>query len=162
MTKTVQDKLVVAIDYKLTVEGEVLDSTNPDGSEPLEYIHGIGQIIPGLEKALSGMEIGESTNVVIPPGEGYGDIDPDAIVWLERDEFPEDMPLELGMDIQLEDDEGAIRLANITAIENDRVQLDLNHPLAGQELTFDVTIVGLRDATPEELDHGHVHSGHHH
>lgn len=162
MTRTVQDKLVVAIDYTLTVEGEVLDSTNPDGSEPLEYIHGIGQIIPGLEKALAGMEIGETTNVVIPPGEGYGDIDPDAIVWLERDEFPQDMPLELGMDIQLEDDEGAIRLANITAIEDKRIQLDLNHPLAGQELTFDVTIVGLREATPEELDHGHVHSGHHH
>jgi len=162
VTRTVQDKLVVAIDYTLTVEGEVLDSTNPDGSEPLEYIHGIGQIIPGLEKALAGMEIGETTNVVIPPGEGYGDIDPDAIVWLERDEFPQDMPLELGMDIQLEDDEGAIRLANITAIEDKRIQLDLNHPLAGQELTFDVTIVGLREATPEELDHGHVHSGHHH
>jgi len=162
VSQSVKDHEVVAINYKLTVEGEVLDSTNPDGSEPLEYIHGIGQIIPGLEKALSGMTIGESKTVTVPPEEGYGPMDHDALVWLERGEFPENMPLELGMQIQLEDDEGHIHLATVIELEEERVQLDMNHPLAGQDLTFDVTVASLRAATKEELDHGHVHGDHQH
>jgi len=160
--KRVEDSIVVAINYILTVDGEVLDSTDPDGASPLEYLHGVGQIIPGLEKALTGMELGQVKKVTISPEEGYGEFDPDAVVWLSREDFPESIPLELGIELELQDGDGEIQLATIVDVEDERIQVDMNHPLAGENLHFEVTIAGLREATEEELAHGHAHGAHSH
>ena len=155
MTQTVQDNLVVTLDYKLIAEEEMLESTE-DG-EPIEFIQGIGQIIPGLENALYGMKVGDQKTVVIPPEEAYGEYDTESTQEAKKDEFSEEVPLDVGTFLDLEDDEGDILSAQITAAEEDTVTLDFNHPLAGKTLTFEITVADLRDASEEELDHGHVH-----
>jgi len=139
MNKTVQDNLVVTLDYKLIVEDEMLESTE-DG-EPIIFIQGIGQIISGLENSLYGMEVGDKKTVVVQPEDAYGEYD----------------PLDVGTFLDLEDDEGDILSAQIIAAEEDTVTLDFNHPLAGKTLTFEITLTDLRPALEEELDHGHVH-----
>lgn len=162
MEALAKENWVVGLLYTLTVDGDVLDSTNPDGSDPLEYIHGIGQLIPGLEREIDGMKVGDAKQVTVPPEEGYGEFDPELVVWLPQEDFPKEIPLQVGTQLQMEDDEGTVRVASITDVESDRVQVDMNHPLAGQELHFDISIVSLRPATEEELDHGHVHGAHSH
>jgi len=155
MTQAIQDNLVVTLDYKLIVEEEMLESTE-DG-EPIVFIQGIGQIIPGLENALYGMKVGDQKTVVIPPEEGYGEYDPESTQEATKDEFSEEIPLDVGTFLDLEDDEGDILSAQITAADEDTVTLDFNHPLAGKTLTFEITVADLRTASEEELDHGHVH-----
>lgn len=155
--KKVQAGRVVAMDYTLHVDGEKIDSS--EGREPLEYLHGAGNIIPGLEREMAGMEVGESKQVVVSPADGYGESDPDAFIEIPRSEFPQDIPLELGLELQVQDPSGNPMYARIDAITDESVRLDFNHPLAGKELHFSVKIVGLREPTEEELDHGHVHSG---
>lgn len=151
----VADDVVVSIEYTLTVEGEVVDST--EGEEPLEFLHGHQNIIPGLERELSGMKIGESKKVVVPPGEAYGEVDPENVVDVPRSEFPTEIPLEEGTELEVKNADGEVLSATIAEVNGDTVKLDFNHPLAGKELTFDVTISDLRAATEEELAHGHVH-----
>lgn len=151
----VADDVVVSIDYTLTVEGEVVDST--EGEEPLEFLHGHQNIIPGLERELSGMKIGDSKKVVVPPGEAYGEVDPENVVDVPRSEFPTEIPLEEGTELEVKNADGEVLSATIAEVNGDTVKLDFNHPLAGKELTFDVTISDLRAATEEELAHGHVH-----
>ncbi len=158
--KKVQAGRVVAMDYTLHVDGEKIDSS--EGREPLEYLHGAGNIIPGLEREMAGMEVGESKQVVVSPADGYGESDPDAFIEIPRSEFPRDIPLELGLELQVQDPSGNPMYARIDAITDESVRLDFNHPLAGKELHFSVKIVGLREPTEEELDHGHVHSGDEH
>ena len=155
MNKTVQDNLVVTLDYKLIVEDEMLESTE-DG-EPILFIQGIGQIIPGLENALYGMEVGDQKTVVIQPEDAYGEYDPESLQDAKKEEFSEEVPLDVGTFLDLEDDEGDILSAQIIAAEEDTVTLDFNHPLAGKTLTFEITVADLRSASEEELDHGHVH-----
>ncbi|MCJ7717259.1 MAG: peptidylprolyl isomerase [Anaerolineales bacterium] len=155
MEQTVQDNLVVTLDYKLIVEEEMLESTE-DG-EPIVFIQGIGQIISGLENALYGMKAGDQKTVVIPPEEAYGEYDPESLQEAKKDEFSEEVPLDVGTFLDLEDDEGDILSAQIVDTEEDTVTLDFNHPLAGKTLTFEITLTDLRDASEEELDHGHVH-----
>jgi FKBP-type peptidyl-prolyl cis-trans isomerase SlyD len=155
MNKTVQDNLVVTLDYKLLVEDEMLESTE-DG-EPILFIQGIGQIIPGLENALYGMEVGDQKNVVIQPEDAYGEYDPESLQEAKKEEFSEEVPLDVGTFLDLEDDEGDILSAQVIAAEEDTVTLDFNHPLAGKTLTFEITVTDLRTASEEELDHGHVH-----
>lgn len=147
--------LVVSLAYTLKVAGEVLDEA--DQNDPLLYLHGHENIVPGLEKALTGMKIGESKSVVIQPKEGYGNYNEDDVEVLPRDEFPEEIPLEEGVEILVEDEEGDEVSATIVEVTKDKVTLDFNHPLAGKELHFDVTIVDLRAPTEEELEHGHAH-----
>jgi len=133
---------VVTIHYTLKDDGgAVLDSSA--GGEPLAYIQGHGNLVSGLEKALEGKQGGNSLAVVVPPAEGYG----------ERNESL----------VQARTDDG-MRLFTVTAVAGDMVTLDGNHPLADQTLHFDVEVVGVREATTEELEHGHVHGagGHHH
>jgi FKBP-type peptidyl-prolyl cis-trans isomerase SlyD len=156
----VQDGQVVAMEYTLHVDGKTLDSS--EGHGPLEFLQGSGNIIPGLERELYGMAIGESKQVKVAPTEGYGEIDPDALVHVPRGQIPDDIPLEVGTEIQVTDQQGHDLVARIDNVESDSVRLDFNHPLAGKELSFDVKIVGLREPTEEELDHGHVHSEGHH
>lgn len=157
---TVQDGQVVSMDYTLRVDGEVIDSS--EGSSPLQFIQGSGNIISGLEQELYGMTLGESKNVIVQPEDGYGTLDPDAFIDVPRAEFPANIPMEIGTEIQVTDEDGTPMNARIDRVDDDNVTLDFNHPLAGKELHFDMKIVALRDATDEENDHGHVHDGHHH
>jgi FKBP-type peptidyl-prolyl cis-trans isomerase SlyD len=155
MTNTVKDNLVITLDYKLIVEDEMMESTE-DG-EPIKFIQGIGQIIPGLENALYGLKIGDQKTVVIQSEDGYGEYDPESLQEAKKEEFSEEIPLDVGTFLDLEDDEGDILSAQIVAAEEDTVTLDFNHPLAGKTLTFEITLTDLRPATKEELDHEHVH-----
>jgi len=149
------------MDYELRIDGEVVD-TSEDG-DPIVFLQGAGQIIPGLEKAIYGLTAGDKKSVTVAPEDGYGEIDPDSIVEVPKDEFPEDFPLELGVEITVntedEDDESLEEEmeATIVAINEDTITLDFNHPLAGKSLNFDVNILEVREATPEEIEHGHVH-----
>jgi FKBP-type peptidyl-prolyl cis-trans isomerase SlyD len=156
----VADNVVVSLEYKLTVGGEIVDST--DDSDPLEFLQGHKNIIPGLEKELYGMSIGDKKMVQVSAKDAYGELDPEAFVDVPRDEFPPDIPLETGVQIQVRDMQGGLMDAVIEKIGDDVVQLNFNHPLAGEDLNFDVTIADLRQATPEELEHGHVHGLHGH
>ncbi len=157
----VEDDVVVSIDYELTVDGEVVDSS--EGEEPLEYLQGHKNIIPGLERQLAGMRVGETRQVLVPAADAYGPLDPDAMVEIPRAEFPEDIPLEMDLQLEVSDSEGEVRDARIVKIEENTITLDFNHPLAGQDLNFKVTVVDLRQPTAEELEHGHVHGeGHDH
>jgi len=155
----VADDVVVSMEYTLTVNGEVLDSS--EETDPLEFLQGHQNIVPGLERELYGMKIGDSKKVTVSPEDAYGTIDKDAFLEISRDEFPEDIPLEVGVELDLRDDEDEVMSATISEVEGDMVQLDLNHPLAGETLQFDIKITGLRIPTEEELEHGHVH-GHDH
>lgn len=149
------------MDYELRIDGEVVD-TSEDG-DPIVFLQGAGQIIPGLEKAIYRLTAGDKKSVTVAPEDGYGEIDPDSIVEVPKDEFPEDFPLELGVEITVntedEDDESLEEEmeATIVAINEDTITLDFNHPLAGKSLNFDVNILEVREATPEEIEHGHVH-----
>ncbi|MDP2776251.1 MAG: peptidylprolyl isomerase [Anaerolineales bacterium] len=158
---TVQDGLVVSMDYRLTVDGEVLDSSDDEG--PLQFLAGYDNIVPGLEREMIGMKIGEKKEVVVKPEEGYGEFDEEAFMDVPRTEFPEDLKLEEGMELHLTDEDDQPQAAYVTSFDDQTVQLDFNHPLAGAELHFNVTVVALREPTEEELDHGHVHEeGHNH
>jgi FKBP-type peptidyl-prolyl cis-trans isomerase SlyD len=156
----VANNLAVSIDYKLTVDGELIDSSEGDG--PLDYLHGHENIIPGLERELTGMKIGEQKNVSVAPEDGYGVVDEGALLDVPRSEFPDEVPLKVGIELEVTDEEGDMLFATIAEVGDKVVKLDTNHPLAGKTLDFDVTIVDLRQASDEEISHGHVHSGHHH
>lgn len=153
----VEDNKVVSLHYTLTSdEGEVLDSS--EGGQPLEFVQGQGQIIPGLEKELYDMEVGEEKQVTVPPAEGYGERQPDQVQALPRDAFPPDMDIEEGMAVQMRDSNtGQVYQAVVTDVEPETVQVDFNHPLAGENLNFEVKVADVRDATDEELEHGHAH-----
>jgi FKBP-type peptidyl-prolyl cis-trans isomerase SlyD len=158
---TVQNGLVVSMEYKLTVDGEVLDSSDEAG--PLLYLAGYGNIIPGLEREMMGMKIGESKEVTVLPADGYGEFDAEAFAEVPRSEVP-DANLEKGMEYHLTDEEGNHHMAFVDDFDDKTVRFDFNHPLAGATLHFNVKVVSLREPTAEELDHGHVHEsgGHHH
>ena len=156
----VANDLVVAMDYSLRVDGEVIDSSSDQ--EPLEYLQGHSNIIPGLEREILGMKIGESKEVTVQPEEGYGEFDPEAFVEVPKNQFPEHIPVEIGIELQVENEEGEPVYARIEKIENNMVELNFNHPLAGKELLFSVTVLALREPSEEELDHGHVHHEHTH
>lgn len=150
----IADDVVVSIDYTLTVDGEVVDSTN--GSFPLEYIQGHNNIIPGLEKALAGLGIGEAKEVLVAAADAYGEVNPDAFTEVERVQFPEGFELELGRSLRINTTSGQMLTARIHEIGEEMVKLDLNHPLAGQDLLFNASIVGLRAATEDEITSGRV------
>ncbi|MCL4271358.1 MAG: peptidylprolyl isomerase [Anaerolineales bacterium] len=158
---TVQDGLVVSMDYKLTVDGQVLDSSDEAG--PLQFLVGYGNIIPGLENEMMGMKIGDSKEVTVQPEDGYGEFDDEAFMEVPRSEFPADMQLEEGLELHVTDQDGNHQAAYVAEFDDKNVKLDFNHPLAGAVLNFHVKVIALREPTAEELDHGHVHEdGHHH
>ena len=158
--KEIGEDTVVTLEYTLTVNGEVVDTS--EGGRPIQFIQGQQQIIKGLEDELYGMSIGETKDVIVEPEAGYGDVDPENFAEIPRDQFPSEIPLEPGVELELKDEDGEIIDARIISVEDDVVRLDFNHPLAGEQLHFQVKIVDLREATPEELDHGHVHDGENH
>lgn len=159
---TVEDGMVVSLDYTLRLDdGQVIDSSTD--RETFQFLQGQGQIIPGLEKALYGMTVGEEKEVEVAPAEGYGETDPEAYQRVPRDVFPSDMDLSEGMGLHLQDQSGHTMEAYVAEISPEGVLLDFNHPLAGETLFFQVKVTGLRPGTSEELAHGHVHGdGHHH
>jgi FKBP-type peptidyl-prolyl cis-trans isomerase SlyD len=153
---------VVTIHYTLKDDrGTVLDSSA--GGEPLAYIQGHGNLVSGLEKALEGKEHGSSLAVVVAPAEGYGERDEALIQRVPKRTLQGSGDIKKGMQFQARTDDG-MRLFTVTAVIGDMVTLDGNHPLADQTLHFDIEVVGVREATAEELEHGHVHGagGHHH
>ena len=156
------ERTVVSFHYTLTGDaGQVIDSS-ADRS-PLTYLHGAGSIVPGLEKEMVGRKAGETFNVVVAPEEGYGLPNPMMIQVVPRDAFQGVDTLETGMEFQAETPQGPMSVS-ITSIEGEEVTVDGNHPLAGQTLHFAIEVTDVRDASPEELTHGHVHGegGHHH
>jgi FKBP-type peptidyl-prolyl cis-trans isomerase SlyD len=160
-TQMVGKDMVVSMEYTLTVDGEVLDSSEKHG--PIEFLQGHQNIIPGLEMELNGMQVGESKQVVVAAKDGYGLSDPEEIKDIDKGEFPDEVPLKPGVNLEMKDDEGDLLYGTIVEVGDDTVKMDFNHPLADKELHFEVKIAGLREATQEELAHGHVHShGHHH
>ena len=157
-----QDK-VVLIHYTLTDDGgKVLDSSS--GGDPLAYLHGQGNIIPGLEKALEGKQAGDKLNVRVEPAEGYGVRDDSLVQQVPRRAFGSVSKVEPGMQFHAQSAQGQMRVVTVTHVQGDMVTVDGNHPLAGEVLVFDVEVAEVRDATGEELEHGHVHGpgGHHH
>ena len=151
----ISDGKVVSIDYTLKNDGgEVLDTS--DGRDPLSYIHGIGALIPGLESELAGKSAGDELNVTIPPENAYGVRHEELVAVVKRSQFDNNENLEVGMQFQVQQDTGT-RIFTIKKIEGDEVTLDGNHPLADMTLHFSVKVLEVRDATKEELEHGHVH-----
>ena len=141
------------MNYKLTnKDGEILDQSD---TEPLAYLHGHGQIIPGLEKSLEGKAVGEKLTVTVSPDEGYGEYSEDLVVTVEKSQLDGIPNIAVGMEVQGESPEG-MGIFTIVAINDSEVTLDGNHPLAGETLNFDVEIVALREATQEELENGHA------
>jgi FKBP-type peptidyl-prolyl cis-trans isomerase SlyD len=153
---------VVSMDYTLTDDaGEMLDTSK--GGTPLVYLHGIGGIIPGLERGLEGRSTGDNVQVKVAPEDAYG-LHQDALIEsVPRSAFRGVEKIEPGMTFQAAQN-GQTRVVTVVGVDQDTVRVDANHPLAGKTLYFDVTIVEVRDATPEELQHGHAHGpgGHHH
>ena len=160
-TESVQDGVVVSMEYTLHVDGELLDTS--EGQGPLQFLVGYGNVISGLEKEMMGMKIGDSKDVTVSPAEGYGEFDEEAFMEVPRDQFPKDMQLEVDTELTVRDDTGQARYARIENMDEKTVTLNFNHPLAGDELHFHVKVVALREPNAEELEHGHVHEeGHHH
>ena len=153
----------VSIDYTLTNDaGEVIDSSA--GGAPLVYLHGAGNIIVGLEKALEGRRAGDELKVSIEPQDAYGEFSPELVAVLGREMFEGVDELEVGMQFHASGPDGSMQIVTIRDLDGDEVTVDGNHPLAGQRLTFEVKVVDVRDAHAEEIAHGHVHGegGHHH
>ena len=153
--------MVVTMHYTLTDDsGTVLDSSA--GHTPMNYLHGHGNIVPGLEKVLEGAVAGFKTKVTVPAAEGYGEIDPAAVFEAPREHFPDDMDLAPGRLVSSGDGHGSP--LTVVEVTDSVVVLDGNHPLAGKTLHFEVEILDVRVATREEMTHGHSHSGdgHHH
>ena len=153
---------VISIHYALNdTAGEVLESS--EGQAPLEYLHGHGNIIAGLEKALEGKVAGDKLKAVIPPEDGYGIRDESLVKELPLSSFQSQDEVAVGAQFQAETSQGP-RLATVTKMDDKNVTVDLNHPLADQTLSFDIDIVEVREATEEELSHGHAHGpeGHNH
>lgn len=156
------ERTVATFHYTLTdAAGKVIDSS--DGRAPLSYLHGAGNIVPGLEKQMSGKQQGDVFNVVVDPEEGYGMPNPAMVQVVPREALQGVETLEVGMEFQADTPQGPMSVA-ISKIDGDQVTVDGNHPLAGQPLHFSIEVTDVRDASLEELTHGHVHGpgGHHH
>lgn len=153
---------VVSFAYTLRLDdGEEIDSAGSD--DPLVYLHGAGNIISGLERELEGLTVGDARTIRVPAADAYGDLDPDAFEEVALDFFPPDMDLEEGMPLSLFDEStGHTIEATLAEITEDGAVLDLNHPLAGEDLSFEIEILDVRAATSDEMAHGHAHGAHSH
>ncbi|HMN47181.1 MAG TPA: peptidylprolyl isomerase [Povalibacter sp.] len=158
----VAQNAVVSIHYTLTNDkGETLDSSA--GGDPLTYLHGNGNLIPGLESQLEGKQAGDKLQAKVAAADAYGVYDKALIQKVPRRSFRGVADVQVGMQFQVQSNAGP-RMVTVTQIQGDMVTVDGNHALAGQDLTFDVEITDVREATEEEISHGHVHGpgGHHH
>ncbi|MGM9991330.1 MAG: peptidylprolyl isomerase [Candidatus Bruticola sp.] len=147
---------VVGINYILTdADGKILDQSE---GQPLEYLHGHHNIIVGLEKAMEGHKVGDKFKVTIPAEEAYGQSDPDRIFEIDRSDLGSAGEPKVGMMARLSTDQGMI-IARITEVSEEKVVFDANHPMAGIDLTFEVEVVSIRQATEEEIANGGLHNG---
>lgn len=145
----VRENLFVAIDYTLTLDsGEVVDSSSPN--EPLGFVLGSGQIIPGLEKGLIGMNKGQSGKIIVSAEEGYGQYREDLHIEIPRTQFPEDMDIQPGMGFEANGPQGLMTF-QVKSVGADAITADFNHPLAGEQLHFDITVAEVREPSAEEL-----------
>ncbi len=162
--QTIITDKAVSISYILkNDEGEVLDVASPD--DPMWFLQGAGSLLPAVEAALEGKKVGDTLALTLSAEEAYGEYDANKVREVPRDAFPDDFELEVGMPFMIDaDGDMGDHPWFITDIEGDTVVMDGNHPLAGQGLEFEIVVEDIRDADPEELDHGHVHGagGHHH
>ena len=157
-------KRVIGFHYTLTDKtGTTLDSSI--GDEPLYFLEGSQQIIPGLEKVLGLMNVGDKRKIEVKAPDAYGDVNPELIVKVKKTQFPPDAQLTVGDQFQVNNDQHS-PVFTIMSIDTEEVTVDGNHPMAGKDLFFDVEIVGVRPATKDEMTHGHAHGasgqGHHH
>jgi FKBP-type peptidyl-prolyl cis-trans isomerase SlyD len=152
MAVTIQDGMVVSLAYSLTSEGEVIESSTAD--EPLDYLHGAENIVPGLETALTGKKVGDRFTITLQPQDAYGEYDETEVETVAKDDIPDVEQLKPGMVVVLEDEDGYIFDAIVNEINDDSVVLDFNPPLAGKTITYDVEVVAIRDAEEEELAAG--------
>ena len=153
-------KRVIGFHYTLTDKsGTVLDSSI--GDEPLYFLENSQQIIPGLEKVISLMNTGDKKKIEVLAADAYGDVNPELIVKVKKTQFPPDAQLTVGDQFQVNNDQHS-PVFTIMSIESDEVTVDGNHPMAGKDLFFDVEIIGMREATTEEMSHGHAHGAHGH
>jgi len=152
----VEKDKVVAFHYKLTLDsGEVVDSS--EDREPLNFLVGYGQIIPGLEKELIGMKVGDKKTVKVESKEGYGERDEELMQIVERNQIPENIELKKGLVLRANKEDGDVVEFTVQSFDEEKVVFDLNHPLAGETLNFDTEIVNIRDASEQEREHKHVH-----
>lgn len=152
----IQKNSAVSFHYSLTDDdGNAVDSSA--GADPLAYLHGAGNIIPGLEKALEGKSVGDSLQVTVAAAEGYGEVQPELIQEVPKSAFQGVDNIEIGMQFEAQTNQGGTVPVIITAVTEKTVTVDGNHPLAGKNLNFDVTIEQVREASEEELSQGHIH-----
>jgi FKBP-type peptidyl-prolyl cis-trans isomerase SlyD len=162
MAKVVEKDKVVKVSFVLKDgQGTVIDSSSDD--QPLEYLHGYGNIIPGLESKLSGQAVGAQLTAIIPAEDAYGERNESLVEVVPREQFPPDQEIQVGMQFAAQTPEGEVRVT-IAQVSDEHVTVDGNHPLAGVELHFDVKVLGIRDAQNDEIAHGHAHGqyGHAH
>ena len=162
-SQSISDGMVVTIHYQLSLDGgQVVDQS--EGDDPLAYLHGARNIVPGLETALTGKVAGDRFDVTVSPEEGYGPRAEEAVQSVPRGAFPSDAELQPGLQFQATDQNDHPILGTIEAVTDDTVTVDFNHPLAGRALHFSIEVVGIRQATEEETTHGHAHGagGHQH
>lgn len=158
----VESNHVVGIHYVLRdQEGEIMDQSEP--GEALHYLHGHGNIIPGLESELLHKEVGNQLKVHVTPERGYGVHDPEKCFLIPRAQIPSP-EIQPGVMLQLHAEDGEVLVVTVVAVDDKAVEVDGNHPMAGQDLFFEVEVASVRPATEEEIAHGHVHGpgGHHH
>ena len=158
---TIQNDSVVNFNYTLTnAAGDVLDKSQ---GEPLVYLHGAHNIVPGLENAMVGKQVGDKFQVTVEPSEAYGEYQAEMVQEVPRNMFQGVDEIQVGMQFQAQTDDG-VQVVTVKDVTSEIVVVDANHPLAGQALTFEVEVTAIRAATKEELEHGHVHGagGHHH
>ncbi len=148
---------IVDLVYELKdSEGEVVESA--DAADPMTYLHGYGEIAPGLEEELDGVEEGAVLEIELPPEKAYGEYNADGIVAVPRSEFPEDAEIVPGdwISVQIKHDDESDEVEDlemkVLEISPDSITLDANHPLAGQQVTFDIRVIGVREASPEEIE----------
>lgn len=159
---TIENEKVVLMEYTLKNDnGDILDTS--EGREPLAYMQGYKNIIPGLEKEMAGKKVGDKFKAVVQPEEGYGITNPALRQEVDRSVFQGVDEIEVGMQFQAQLENGPI-VMSVTNVDGDKISVDGNHPLADQVLTFDIEVVEVREASAEELEHGHVHGagGHQH
>ena len=153
-------KRVIGFHYTLTDKaGTVLDSSI--GDEPLYFLEDSQQIIPGLEKEILNLKIGDKKKIEVKATDAYGEVNPELVVKVKKTQFPPDAKLTVGDQFQVNNDQHS-PVFTIMSIETDEVTVDGNHPMAGKDLFFDVEIIGSREATKEEMSHGHAHGEHGH
>ncbi|HWL87409.1 MAG TPA: peptidylprolyl isomerase, partial [Polyangiaceae bacterium] len=153
MAATIQANSFATVAYTLrTPQGDVIDGSSLEGGEPIQYVHGYGALVPGLEAALAGLQAGDAKDVIIPADEGFGERDEDLVLMIERGEFPDPMAIAVGDEFVAEFPEGEELAMRVVELQKDVVRVDANHPLAGIDLHYSIKVEGVRDATPEEIE----------